>query len=178
MNQGQKGAAALLAGCFIFGAIAGSATTALLVKSKDTTVWMPRECFQVITETEAKLRLEEQILEPEEAQEAQEAQEEAKPEAKNLGKFKLTAYCTCSKCCGDFADGITATGTAATPGRTIAVDPKVIPLGSKVIINGYEYIAEDTGGAIKGNRIDILFPNHQEALNFGIQHADVAIIKN
>lgn len=106
--------------------------------------------------------------------------ETEKPEiaTENLGEFKLTAYCTCAKCCGKWADGITATGTKATPDRTIAVDPDVIPLGSKVYINDREYIAEDTGGAIQNNRIDIFFPSHQEALNFGVQYADVAILKN
>ena len=50
-----------------------------------------------------------------------------------LGEFKLTAYCPCMKCCGK-TDGITATGTTATEGRTIAVDPRVIPYGSTVTI--------------------------------------------
>jgi 3D (Asp-Asp-Asp) domain-containing protein len=175
MTRGQKGAAALLAICFTFGAIVGAIITALIVKAQDSVVYMPQTCYQVITETEAKAKLEEETLEPEEAEEARET---PKVEPKTLGKFKLTAYCTCSKCCGKWADGITASGTAATPGRTIAVDKNVIPLGSKVTINGYEYTAEDTGSAIKGNRIDILFPTHQDALNFGIQYAEVAIIKN
>lgn len=100
---------------------------------------------------------------------------EVEPQLTDLGEFKLTAYCTCGKCCGEWADGITYTGTEATPGRTIAVDPKVIQLGSTVVINGTEYIAEDIGGAIKGNRIDVLFPTHQEALEFGVQYADVHI---
>lgn len=89
--------------------------------------------------------------------------------------FELTAYCACEKCCGK-SDGITATGTKATAGRTIAVDPKVIPYGSEVIINGHTYIAEDCGGAIKGNRIDIYFDDHNEALAFGKQFATVYII--
>lgn len=93
----------------------------------------------------------------------------------NLGKFKLTAYCPCSTCCGPNASGITSTGKRATAGRTIAVDPNKIPYGSRVTINGHTYIAEDCGGAIKGNRIDIFFNSHQEALNFGIQYADVVI---
>lgn len=100
---------------------------------------------------------------------------EVEPQLTDLGEFKLTAYCTCGKCCGEWADGITYTGTEATPGRTIAVDPKVIQLGSTVVINGTEYIAEDIGGAIKGNRIDVLFPTHQEALQFGVQYADVTL---
>lgn len=93
----------------------------------------------------------------------------------HLGTFKLTAYCACSACCGQWADGITATGTTARAGRTIAVDPSVIPLGSLVYINGREYVAEDTGGGIKGNRIDIFFNSHTAALEFGIQYADVYI---
>jgi 3D (Asp-Asp-Asp) domain-containing protein len=92
--------------------------------------------------------------------------------AKYLGEYKLSAYCACAKCC-DVEDGITATGTIATANRTIAVDPKKIPYGSRLLINGQEYVAEDCGGAIKGNRIDIYFDTHEEALQFGIQYADV-----
>ena len=93
-----------------------------------------------------------------------------------LGTFKLTAYCACEKCCGK-SDGITATGTKATANRTIAVDKTVIPYGTTVIINGNEYVAEDAGGAIKGNIIDIFFDDHEEALNFGVQYADVYVKK-
>lgn len=174
MNNRHKNAVLLLVSCFALGAILGAAITASIVKAQSTTVWMPMHCYAVISETEAEILLEEEVLDPEEAAEATKSQ---KLEPENLGRFKLTAYCTCSKCCGQWADGITATGTKATAGRTIAVDPNVIPLGSKVFINGYEYTAEDTGGAIKGNRIDILFPTHQDALNFGVQYAEVAIVK-
>lgn len=93
-----------------------------------------------------------------------------------LGEYQLTAYCACSRCCGK-SDGITATGTIATAGRTIAVDPSVIPYGSKVEINGNVYIAEDCGGSIKYNRIDIFFDSHNEALQFGVQRAQVYLIK-
>ena len=98
------------------------------------------------------------------------------PKEINLGKFKLTAYCSCEKCCGK-SDGITSTGTKATQGRTIAVDTDVIPYGSKVKINGKEYIAEDCGGAIKSNHIDVFFNNHEDALDFGVQYANVYIKK-
>ena len=94
-----------------------------------------------------------------------------------LGTFKLTAYCACEKCCGK-SDGITATGTKATANRTIAVDKTIIPYGTIVIINGNEYVAEDTGGAVKGNIIDIFFDDHEEALNFGVQYADVYKVVN
>ena len=94
-----------------------------------------------------------------------------------LGTFRCSAYCICYDCCGKTPDhpkyGITATGTVATQGRTIAVDPNVIPFGSEVQINGHTYIAEDSGSAIYGKRIDICFTSHQEAKVFGIQYLDV-----
>ena len=92
----------------------------------------------------------------------------------SLGEFKLTAYCACIKCCGK-SDGITASGTQATAWRTIAVDPKLIPYGTEVKINDHIYIAEDCGGKIKNNRIDIFFDDHKEALNFGVQYSEVFI---
>lgn len=94
----------------------------------------------------------------------------------SLGWFNLTAYCPCSKCCGEYANGITATGTLATEGRTIAVDPRVIPYGTHVIINGHEYIAEDCGGGIKQNRIDVFFSSHEAALRFGVGEAEVFVV--
>lgn len=99
---------------------------------------------------------------------------ESEPELKSLGRFKLTAYCACSRCCGN-SDGITASGTKAKQGRTIAVDPKQIPYGTKVVINGHTYVAEDCGGSIKQNRIDVFFNGHKDALNFGVQYAEVYI---
>ena len=101
--------------------------------------------------------------------------QESEKSSTSLGNFKITAYCHCSKCCGK-SDGITATGTQATPNRTIAVDPRVIPLGSQVIIDGQVYVAEDTGSSIRGNRLDIYFSSHQEAINWGIKYKDVSII--
>ena len=61
-------------------------------------------------------------------------------------------------------------------GRTIAVDPNVIPLGSKVLINGNVYIAEDTGSAIKGKKIDIYFGSHSQALNYGRRTVEVYLL--
>ena len=58
-------------------------------------------------------------------------------------------------------------------GRTIAVDPDVIPLGSVVLIDGKEYIAEDTGGAIKGNIIDMFVGTEAESEIFGVSYAEV-----
>lgn len=93
----------------------------------------------------------------------------------SVGVCKLTGYCkeNYPHRCNDGDSTETSTGTTPTVGRTVAVDPKVIPYGSKVTINGHTYIAEDCGGAIKGNRVDILFATHQEALEFGVQYAEV-----
>lgn len=97
-------------------------------------------------------------------------------QAINLGEFRLTAYCPCEICCGKWSQyGLTASGTVPEEGRTIAVDKHVIPLGETVTIDGVEYIAEDTGSAIKGNRIDIFFEDHQTALEFGVQYAEVFV---
>nr|DAN64141.1 MAG TPA: lytic transglycosylase [Bacteriophage sp.] len=82
--------------------------------------------------------------------------------------FTITAYCGCEKCCGK-TDRITVTGTCAVEGVTIAVDPTVIPYGSLVDIEGIgTFVAEDCGGAIKGNKIDIYFERHEDALRFGV----------
>ena len=89
--------------------------------------------------------------------------------------YILTAYCPCMKCCGK-TDGITATGTQATHGRTIAVDPDIIPYGTEVVIEGMgTFIAEDCGGAVQGNKIDIFFNTHEEAVKFGKQKRNVWI---
>ena len=93
----------------------------------------------------------------------------------SLGKFTLYGYDACVECCGK-TDGITATGTKAKQGRTIAVDPSFIPYGAKVMINGHIYTAEDCGGNIKGNCIDIYFDTHTAANNFGKQTAEVFIL--
>jgi 3D (Asp-Asp-Asp) domain-containing protein len=93
-----------------------------------------------------------------------------------LGKYKLTAYCPCHECSDGYKDN-TSTGVKAKQGRTIAVDPRVIPYGSKIEINGKIYVAEDCGGAIKGKRIDVYFKSHKEANKFGIQYAKVYLVK-
>ncbi len=91
-----------------------------------------------------------------------------------LGRFKLTAYS--GPQLGQ-ALPITATGTAARAGRTVAVDPKVIPLGSKIYIEGLgERIAEDVGGGIKGQHIDVYLGTVPQAVHFGVQRGTVSVI--
>lgn len=94
-----------------------------------------------------------------------------------MGSFKISHYC-CEKykhICGT-GSGKTATGLDVRPGL-ISVDPRLIPLGSVVIINGKEYRAEDTGGMIKGKKIDMAVSYHQEALDLGVYYADVYVKK-
>lgn len=98
-------------------------------------------------------------------------------EPEYLGQFKITYYCPCALCCGKYATGYTSTGTLATEGRTVAVDPTVIPYGTQVVIDGLgEFIAEDCGGAIKGNIIDVFMIDHQRALECGVDYFDVYIV--
>jgi uncharacterized protein YabE (DUF348 family) len=88
-----------------------------------------------------------------------------------------TAYCPCTKCCGPNAKGLTRTGIPAERG-VIAVDPRVIPLGSRVYVDGYGFaVAGDTGGAIKGNRVDLCFSTHEEALRWGRKQVKVYVIE-
>lgn len=107
------------------------------------------------------------------------------------GKFLLTAYCACEKCCYEWANKrpiddngeeivYTSTGAIAKVERTVAVDPEVIPYGTILLINGHYYVAEDcSDNWVHGNHIDIYMGNHeeahQEAINFGEQYAEVYI---
>ena len=97
-----------------------------------------------------------------------------------------TAYCACKSCCGKSpshpAYGITAMGTKAAHG-TVAVDPRVISLGSKLYIEGigstydYGYSQDlDTGRSIKGNKIDLYFESNSEALKWGKKKVRVYIL--
>lgn len=104
-----------------------------------------------------------------------------------LGEFVLTAYCPCEKCCGQYGvnrpidengDLIVygAYGQRLEAGVSIATDPDVIGFNQEVYIDGAVYKANDTGGNIKGNKIDIYMINHDDATDFGVQYADVYLI--
>lgn len=101
-----------------------------------------------------------------------------------IGNFKLTAYCSCYECCDEYAlnrpvdeNGneivYGAIGEVLTEGYSIAVDPDVIPYGTEVIIDGVTYKAQDCGGAIYGNEIDVYFADHKKAQEFAVQYKDV-----
>ncbi|MEM9372513.1 MAG: 3D domain-containing protein [Planctomycetota bacterium] len=95
--------------------------------------------------------------------------------------MKVTGYSPDSRSCGIYADGQTATlHSVWTNGMNlVAADPKVLPYGSMITVPGYasEQIVPvlDCGGAIKGNRLDLLFPTHRRALVWGVQTLRVTL---
>lgn len=89
---------------------------------------------------------------------------------------KVTAYCPCMKCCGK-TNGITASGTHATAGRTVAASNKQFSFGTKLLINGVVYTVEDRGGAITENKIDIYCNTHKEALAWGVKYLPVQVVE-
>ena len=96
-----------------------------------------------------------------------EAQE---PELVSIGTFTAYAYCPCETCCGQWSGGPTASGVMPEEGRTVAADWDVLPAGTEIYIDGIGWrTVEDTGGAIRGNTIDIFFESHAEAAAFGVR---------
>lgn len=103
-------------------------------------------------------------------------------QVKGVIECRASAYCACKICCGPYASGITSTGTKVKVG-SVAVDPKVIPYGTRMfivsndgsVVYGYA-VAEDCGGAIKSDRIDLFHETHGEALIFGRKDCTVYIL--
>lgn len=91
--------------------------------------------------------------------------------------MEATAYSPGPESCGKWADGYTYTGKKAGYGM-VAVDPRVIRLGTQLYIEGYgKAEAADIGGAIKGNKIDLCYETHQEALRFGRKKIKVYVLE-
>lgn len=103
--------------------------------------------------------------------------ESLKPPKTEASAFiKVTAYCPCSKCCGRWSDGVTANGHKIQPGDKFVAAPKQVPFGTILIIPEYGVVPVlDRGGAIKNNKLDVFFPTHQEALNWGVKYLEVWI---
>lgn len=183
--------------CFILSVITLLCVILFSVVSVYNTIEFINECNKLIdidkfkekdceTENEEYQKFEKEIVpEPEPKNEPEKIEAISK---KSLGEFRLTAYCSCEKCCGKWAlnrpkdeNGndivFGSTGTVLIPGISIAVDPSVIPCGSKVEINGNTYMAHDTGSGIDGNCIDVYHDNHQKAVEFGLQYAKVFLIE-
>lgn len=107
---------------------------------------------------------------------AAEVQEAAAPAEIYAGRFTTTAYCSCRKCTRGGTNR-TKSGTVPQAGRTISADLRVFPLGTKLRINGVVYTVEDSGSGIRGNKLDIFFNSHSQALQYGKRSADVYIVR-
>jgi len=93
--------------------------------------------------------------------------------------MRVTAYCPCEKCCGPDSPGTTASGHKIQGGDVFVAADKRYSFGTKMIIPGYNdgqpVEVLDRGGAIKGDKIDVFFPTHEEALEWGVKNLDVKV---
>ena len=91
---------------------------------------------------------------------------------------EVTAYCPCEQCCGQYADGITASGHVIQIGDKFAAAPISYPFGTKLYVPNYGWaVVRDRGKAIADNRIDVFFHTHKEALKWGRQNQNVFIFR-
>lgn len=94
----------------------------------------------------------------------------------SLGNYRITGYCPCYQCSEGWGRK-TSTGATARAGHTIAVDPSILPYGSKVMIGGVVYTAEDRGGGVRGKHIDIFVDSHSQTYRLGSQTQEVFLIQ-
>lgn len=115
-------------------------------------------------------------------------EEPKEPTYINMGEFKITYYCGCRSCSEGYGKTTATThrtGLLAEEGRTVAVDPSVINLGDKLKIgdtelgleNAHDYVAEDTGGGVRGEHIDVYVENHSDIPEHGVEHLNVWIVR-
>jgi 3D (Asp-Asp-Asp) domain-containing protein len=94
-------------------------------------------------------------------------------------QMRVTAYCPCEKCCGEYADGQTASGHHIQPGDAFVAADRKYPFGTEMVIPGYNDTKPvkvlDRGGAIKGDRLDLFFASHRQALEWGVRDIDVKV---
>ena len=91
-------------------------------------------------------------------------------------EMEVTAYCGCESCCGEYADGITASGYRIRQGDKLIAAPQTFQFGTRMFIPGYGLASvKDRGGSIKGNRLDVYFSTHEEALKWGRRKLQVTI---
>lgn len=132
---------------------------------------------QQLSLKEQQLSLEKQQDKLKKEEKEQEAKKQEEVKKGWTHEFHVTAYCGCYSCSEGYGTQ-TSTGVTAEAGRTIAVDPDVVPYGSKVQINGHTYVAEDCGGAINGYEIDIYMDEHSSTDRFGSQYIVCTVYTN
>ncbi|MFC1676011.1 3D domain-containing protein [Planctomycetota bacterium] len=93
--------------------------------------------------------------------------------------MRVTAYCSCPKCCGQFSDGVTASGHQISQGDSFAAADRKYPFGTDLVIPGYNsgqaVKVLDRGGAIQNDRLDVFFDTHEKALQWGVRYLDVKV---
>lgn len=128
---------------------------------------------QKLSDAENTIKEQEKTIQKIKQEEVQKKKLEDADKGTYLGNFNLSFY---SK--EQFPNSSTSTGVMPQVGVTVAVDPKVIPLGTKIHIEGLGVrIAQDTGGAIKGNKLDVFVATTAEAYQMGRQNRKVWIVK-
>ena len=181
----------------IFGIVLAVSLTALLLLWNALTIRNAKELAAALAEAQAAESHTAQRLEDAETQnvvlrsvldECSASERQLKEEvafANKLCRLPRMTACTVSHyCCEKYAhicgtgNGITASGVPVQAGVSVAVDPTVIPLGSTVYVDYgdgivHTYIAHDTGGAVKGNHIDVAVETHAEATRLGMKNATV-----
>ena len=164
-NRARAAALILAGGVLLGGSVLGGRDTARAVEDEEPSILgyliipaklreeKPVHDKRLITKEAERVEI---VEEPETVEEP-----EPEPEREYLGRYRITGYCTCSKCCGK-SDGVTASGTTATVGRTCAAG-KDLPFGTVLWIDGIGYrTVEDRGGGVNGGHIDVLCENHSE----------------
>ncbi len=151
--------------------------TTEMTEAAETAVTETEETAKVITIGQASQQSDTASETSEETDSEETAEEHAQTNhgLQSLGVFRTTGYCPCYQCSEGWGRS-TSTGAIAKSSHTIAVDPRVIPYGTKLMINGVVYTAEDRGGGVKGNHIDIFFDNHAQTRQHGSRHQEVFLV--
>ena len=166
-----------------------------IFNKEETTAHAPEIEYvaEVETETEYEIATETftEVIEIQTQQETEcvteiqtETETEPQTELISLGLFTVTAYCSCEKCCGEWANNrpldengnpivYGASGEQLIADYSIAVDTNLFSFGEIVLINGREYICHDRGSAITNKSIDIYMSSHEKALQWGRQTMEV-----
>ncbi|AMM91600.1 3D domain-containing protein [Peribacillus simplex] len=171
---------------FSFSGVSSAATTTYKVKSGDTLWGIANKHNITVNQLKGWNNLKKDNIHPNQVLKVKKTSTSAKPKAKakttSSKKYKTitvnaTAYtANCKGCSGITASGLNLKKNPNA--KAISVDPKVIPLGTKVHVEGYgEAIAADKGGAIKGNKIDVFYSSHSKAMNWGRKTVKVKVYK-
>ncbi|WP_407408623.1 3D domain-containing protein [Peribacillus sp.] len=166
---------------FSFSGVSSAATTTYKVKSGDTLWGIASKHNITVNQLKSWNNLKKDHIKPKQVLKVKKSATKAKPKAKKASKkyktitVNATAYTANCKGCS----GITATGLNLKKNpkvKAISVDPKVIPLGTKVHVEGYgDAVAADKGSAIKGKKIDVFYSSKTKALNWGRKTVKVKV---